>query len=111
MARVYSKLSMRKEAEVKSRDDQVLLGRIRSGHHWCLESYHQLVDENHDTTCKECGWQLHDLEHFIYNCQTTDRIRMRCFGTTGVGLDILTDNPLSAIAFTREALRNSMSNA
>ena len=45
MARVYAKFSVQKEAEVKSRYDQVLLARIRTAHHWYLESYHQVVDK------------------------------------------------------------------
>lgn len=110
-ARVYSKFSVQKEAEVKSRDDQVLLARIRAAHHWCLESYHQLVDETHNTSCKECGWKMHDLAHWLCDCPSSSSIRMRIFGTPCVGLDVLTDNPLAAIAYTREALRTSESNA
>ena len=41
---VYSKFSSKK-AEIK---DQVILARIWSGHHWSLESYHKLVDEEND---------------------------------------------------------------
>ena len=110
-ARVYSKFSKQKEAEVLTRSDQVLLARIRSGHHWNFESYHQLVDKEHDTTCKECGWELHDLEHWLCNCPATSHIRMKMFGTLDVSLDILTEKPLAAITFTREALSSRESNA
>ena len=110
-ARVYAKFSLQKEAEVRTREDQVLLGRIRSAHHWCFESYHQLVDETHDTTCKECGWKMHDLEHWLCHCPSTSHIRMRNFGTLDVELEVLTDTPIPALAFTREALGYSQSNA
>ena len=62
-AKFYASISKQKESEVRNRSDQVLLARIHSGHHWHFKSYHKLVDDTHDTTCKECGWQLHDLEH------------------------------------------------
>ena len=45
---VYSKFYSKKEAEIKSEEDQVILARIRSVHHWSLESYHKLVDEEND---------------------------------------------------------------
>ena len=109
-ARVYSKLSQTREAEVKSRADQVLLSRIRSGHHWAFESYHKLVDDGHDTTCKECGSELHDLEHWLCHCPANSHIRMRYFGTVDVSLDILTERPADAILFTRAALGQANSN-
>ena len=109
---VYSKLSAKKEAEIKSREDQVLLARLRSGHHWGLESYHKLVNEEHDDRCKVCeDHPPHDLQHFICECEQTDTLRMECFGTTGIGLEVLTENPLAAIAFAREALRLRASNS
>ena len=106
-ARVYAKYSKQKEAEVKTRNDQVLLGRIRTGHHWHFESYHQLVDKEHDTTCEECGFKLHDLKHWLCDCPATAHIRMRLFGTSEIFLEILTENPLAAILFTRAALSNT----
>ena len=47
-AEVYAEFSRKKEKEVRTRADQTMLARIRSGHHWCLESYHKLVDPDHD---------------------------------------------------------------
>ena len=103
-ARVYASYSKKKEEEIKSRADQVLLARIRSGHHWCLESYHKLVDKEHDARCKECGEELHDLEHWFCSCVANSHIRQRMFGSPVVELDLLTSDPVAAIAFTRAAL-------
>ena len=108
-AKVYASFSMQKESQVRNRSDQVLLGQFRAGHHWALESYHKLVDENHDTTCEECGWHLHDLEHWLCHCPATTHIRMRVFGTPTISLDILTAEPLAAVAFARAALSNRKS--
>ena len=103
-AAVYEKLSQKREAEIKSRADQVLLSRIRSAHHWAFESYHKLVDANHDTKCKECGWKIHDLEHWLCHCPATAHIRMKYFGTADISLNILTEHPAEAILYTRAAL-------
>ena len=81
-------LALQKESVECNRSDQVLLARIRSGHHWHFESYHKLVDDTHDTTCKECGWQLQDLEHWFCHCPATAHIRMRVFDTHVTRLDI-----------------------
>ena len=103
-ARVYASYSKKKEEEINSRADQVLLARIRSGHHWCFESYHKLVDKEHDARCKECGEELHDLEHWFCSCVANSHIRQRMFGSPVVELDLLTSDPTAAIAFTRAAL-------
>ena len=109
-ARVYAKLSKKKEGEVKSRADQVLLARIRSGHHWAFESYHRLVDCEHNTKCKECGDELHDLEHWLCQCPANSQLRMMYFGTVDVDLDVLTERPADSILFTRAALGRANSN-
>ena len=92
-ARVYAKISKNKEAKVRT--------RIRSGHHWGLESYHNLVDDQHDTKCTECGWELHDLEHWLCSCPASSHIRMKLFGAPEVDLSILTEDPLAG-ACTQE---------
>ena len=106
-ASVYEKISRKREAEVKSRADQVLLSRIRSAHHWAFGSYHKLVDNSHDASCKECGWKLHDLEHWLCHCPATSHIRMKFFGTEDISLNILTERPAEAILFTRAALTSN----
>ena len=110
-AKVYAKLCRQKKAEVRSRADQVFLARIRSGHHWGLESYHKLVDCEHDTKCKECGHALHYLEHWLCHCPANVHNRMKYFGTSDVSLDILTHRPTEAILYTRAALGQAISNA
>ena len=104
---VYSKYSKKREAaEVLTRADQVLLARIRSGHHWAFGSYHKLVDDSYDASCKECGAELHDLEHWLCHCPASSHIRLKCFGTLDIGLDVLTNHPAAAILYTRAALQS-----
>ena len=61
--KVYGSISKKKEKEITSRPDQVLLARVRSGNHWFFESYHHLVDSDHDTTCPISGFgdPVHDI--------------------------------------------------
>ena len=106
-AAVYANLSSKKEQEIRSKSDQVLLGRIRSGHHWYFESYHHLVDHGHDTTCGDCGAALHDLEHWLCQCPAKSHIRQRVFGDTALELGILTESPALAIAYARAAMESS----
>ena len=94
---------------MRNQNDHVLLAQFRAGHHWALESYHKLVDETHDTTCEECGWHLHDLEHWLCKCPSTAHIRMSVFSTHIMSLENLSADPLAAIAYTRATLSNSIS--
>ena len=105
-ARVYADISRQKENQIKSRSDQVLLARIRSGHHWHFQSYHNKIDSDHDPSCRECGAAIHDLEHWLCHCPATSHIRQRVFGDTAMELGILTSDPALAIAFTRAAFTN-----
>ena len=104
-AAVYANISRKKEREIKSRPDQVLLGRIRTGHHWFFQSYHNFIDSGHDTACGECGADLHDLEHWLCDCPANSHLRQRVFGDTATELGTLTASPTLAIAFARVAMQ------
>ena len=85
---VYRSYSKKKEETIITRKDQVLLARIRSGHHWLFGSYQQLVDPAHDPKCQECGAAIHDLQHWFLHCPATSHIRQRLVGTTDWELDL-----------------------
>ena len=46
LIRGYAGYSKKKEAEIKTRANQVIIGCIYTGHHWGIESYHLLVDKD-----------------------------------------------------------------
>ena len=105
--KVYSNISKKKEKEITSRSDQVLLARVRSGHHWFFESYHHLVNSDHNTTCpiSGCGDPVHDLEHWLCKCPANTLRRQKIFGDTTVELGILSKSPALAVMFAREAMK------
>ena len=87
---VYSKLSSKKDAEIKSRKNQLLLARIWAGHHWVFMSYHKLVDKKLGDRCKVCEDQpTHNIHHFLCKCEQTDTLRLKFFVTTEIGLKSL----------------------
>ena len=53
----------------------------------------------------------HHTIYIICECEQTDTLRMECFGTTDIGLEVLTENSLVSISYTREVLRLRASNA
>lgn len=103
-ALVYSAFSTEKEKKVKSRKDQVLLARVRSGHYLGFAQYRKRIGKSDDGSCDRCGAETHDLEHWI-QCPGTDGARLRLFGSSDVGLSVLTDCPVKAVELARRTLR------
>ena len=85
---------------------QTLLASICYGHHWCLESYHKLVDPDHDTRYKEteCEGATHDLKYWFCECYALTSVKQRVSGQPVVELDRLTADPEEAITYARAAL-------
>ena len=110
-AEIYAGISSQKEKQTRSRNDQVLLARIRSGHHWYFQSYHNKIDSDHDPSCRECGAACHDVEHWLCHCPAKSHLRQRVFGDTAVELGILTSDTTLAIAFARAALKDKTRDA
>ena len=66
---VYSQLFHSRGAEqIKSRSDQVLLARLRSGHHPGLRVFMHRLDPQIEETCYICGESPMTLEHWIISC-------------------------------------------
>ena len=103
LKKVYA-ISKKKEREVKSRSNQVLLA---IGHHWFSESYHHLVNSDHDIICLiyGCGDPMHDWDHWLCKCPANTERRQKIFGDTTVELGILSKSPALAVMFAREAMK------
>ena len=82
-----------------SRKDSVLLARIRSGHCHKLEAYRNIVDADSSATCPYCQGAPETLEHWIQECPTTSRRRIREFGGAAPPLSALIEQPEAVIAF------------
>ena len=113
----YSCKSKSKEKLISNRKDQVLLARLRSGHHNGFKSYQHRLNEEEDPSCPRCTERslteevmqtvnLDTVEHWL-GCDATAAARMKDFGRYKVGLDILTSDPRNSVAHARRTLRSA----
>ena len=63
----------RKEEGQLERRDQVILGRLRSGHHPELKYWLAKINRAVDTICRKCGLGDETAEHAIYKCPRIHR--------------------------------------
>ena len=61
-AEVYSAYSSSRECQIRSRSDQTLLAKLRTGKYKGLRAYKSLLDGS-DPTCPLCNQELQDLQH------------------------------------------------
>ena len=62
---VYSKYSEEKEKSVKNRSDQVLLARLRTGHHMWFMSCRHRIGKRDTAECERCGFGNDDVVHWL----------------------------------------------
>ena len=100
----YSGYKLKNDAEVKSRADQTLLARVRSGHHLAFRNVQHEFDNSVDPTCPHCPGQEHNLTHWLTSCERTTAARMRLFGTLDVPLSYLARFPKQIVQMSKETL-------
>jgi ribonuclease HI len=100
---VYSKHSALRDKSIVTRKDQVLLARLRSGHHLGLNETKHRYNNFEDPICSRCKLDIDDLEHWL-SCAGTAAARMKIFGTVEVDLSALTEFPAKSIALARQTL-------
>ena len=71
--KVYSKLSFKTKAQIKSRDDEVLLAQLRSGKHKTFEDYKLKLEPNADTCCPLCKAPDYTLTHWLTKCKNDNQ--------------------------------------
>ena len=112
---VYSCKSKQKDKLIRNRSEQVLLARVRSGHHPALGTYKHRLNPAEDPSCPRCmeadvdgsmpkPHALDNVEHLL-ECPGTAELRMRTFGRVDVGLGILTEDPRGSATLARRTLR------
>ena len=112
---VYSCKSKQKDKLIRNRSEQVLLARVRSGHHPALWTYKHRLNPAEDPSCPRCmeadvdgsmpkPHALDNVEHLL-ECPGTAELRMRTFGRVDVGLGILTEDPRGSATLARRTLR------
>ena len=101
---VYSALNPEREKLVKSREDQTLLAKLRSGKYIGLRAYKHTIDPNTDPTCNLCGLAPQDLRHWLLECPAIEQKRRALLGPDPGGLDCLTRCPLETVTLVRSTL-------
>ena len=106
---IYAKRSKERDKAIKIRSDQVLLARLRSGHHEALRAYKHRINPDIEETCPACFEEgitneKMTLEHWLCNCAAGAEWRMRKFGTHSGSLEWLATEPETVITYARATL-------
>ena len=72
----------RDSKQVKNQNDNVLLARLRSGHHPFLHQYLYRLDSSQDPIGPKYRLDEQDLNHCLCECSADDAIISKCLGTT-----------------------------
>ena len=92
--------------QIKNRHDDVLLARLRSGHHPSLKEYLHRLDPSQDPICPNCRLEEQDLHHWLCECPAVITMRQRVFGYTQGSLEWLATRPGDLVGFARKTLVN-----
>ena len=99
--------SSRDASEIDNRSDQVLLARLRSGHHPAFRAYLHRMDPDVDPTCPICQNADHTLEHWLLDCPGTSAVKREMFGTHEGSLTWLSSHPSKSVALAKSTLLGS----
>ena len=66
--------------QITNRKDDVLIARLRSGHHPSLKQYLHRLDPSQDPICPNCRQEEQDLVHWLRDCPALLSVRQRVFG-------------------------------
>ena len=81
VALVYQHRRVSSDAkQIKNRKDDVLLARLRSGHHPSRKQYVNRLDPSQDPICPNCRLEEQDLLHCLCDCPSLMTMRERVFG-------------------------------
>ena len=94
----------RDKEEITNRSDQVLLARLRTGHHYAFWKYLNRLDPSIHPKCPLCKEDEHSLEHWIIDCPGISQERMNLFGTHRGQLSWLSSHPLKSVALAKMTL-------
>ena len=99
---IYSHYKLRYDDCLKSRADQTLIAKIRTGKWKKFKEYKSRLDQGAtDPYCNSCPGKIHNLIHWMTDCQATDAHRQRLFGTTKPPLSVAATEPLKLIQMSK----------
>ena len=107
VASVYKHRRVARDAkQINNRRDDVLIARLRSGHHPSLKHYLHRLDPAQDPTCPNYRREEQDLLHRLCNCQPLTTVRKQVFGCHQGSLEWLATRPGDVVAYARKTLVN-----
>ena len=89
----------------RSRREEVILARLRSGHSWLLAAYRSRVTSGmppglrESPMCPRCSGGEETIEHFLQECPATLAARVSCLGSAAPRLSILCGRPGRVVAY------------
>ena len=92
--------------QITNRKDDVLIARLRSGHHSSLKQYLHRLDPSQNPTCQNCRQEEQDLVHWLRDCPALLSVRQRVFGCPQGSLEWLATRPRNVVAYARKTLVN-----
>ena len=84
-----------------SREDEVFLARLRSGHSLLLAAHRNRV-RGEEETCPRCRQAPETLRHFIQECEATEARRVFIFGNASPPLSVLSGEPKKVLQYCRD---------
>ena len=107
VAAVYNFRSFHRDVkQITNRRDDVLIARLRSGHHPSLKQYLHRLDPSQDPICPICQEEEQDLVHWLRDCPALSSVRQRVFGCHQGSLEWLATRPGDIVAYARKTLAN-----
>ena len=92
--------------QIKTRKGDVLLPRLRSGHHPSLQQCLPRLDPPQYPICLNCRLNEQDLHHWLCEFPATMTIRQRVLGNYKGFLEWLAIQPVDVVTFARKTLVN-----
>ena len=107
VAAVYKLRSFHRDVkQITNRRDDVLIARLRSGHHPSLKQYLHRLDPSQVPICPNCQEEEQDLVHWLRDCPALSSVRQRVFGCHQESLEWLATRPGDVVAYARKTLVN-----
>ena len=85
----------------ETREMEVTLAQLRSGHSKLLAAYRNRIGTGDESMCPRCEEEPETLEHWLQGCPATMNIRLGCFGMVQPPLSILAESPGMVASYIR----------
>ena len=103
--RAYAGKTKKQEDRLTTREDQVLLARLRTGKLKAFRSYQTLLDNGATSPeCPLCQDADHTLEHWLMECAGTAEAAFRAYGFRPTHLGVMSEFTKETVALARATL-------